>query len=91
MTERTIGQKVHQWITNLTILIPVIAALTGGALYGNSETVKDFVHGKPSPKPVIIEKENYDLIINQLIENDKRQVNATEKHRIRLGKLERWH
>ncbi|MCZ6897690.1 MAG: hypothetical protein O7D95_03125 [Betaproteobacteria bacterium] len=45
MAERTLGQKVHQWMTNVMVVIPLLGLLGGTAIYGNSETVKTWIHG----------------------------------------------
>jgi hypothetical protein len=45
MGDRTIGQKVHQWITNIAVLIPLLGGLGAATIYGNSETMKTWIHG----------------------------------------------
>lgn len=78
MTERTIGQKVGQWLSNLTVMIPLISALGLSSIYGNSETVKEMIHGKKSPLTTQnvtpdVEPVNYDRILKELIELNKKQ------------------
>jgi len=86
---RTPAQFVSDWLKNLTLMIPLLSALGLSSIYGNSQTAKNFIHGKP--EPIVIEQQNYDLIINQLLDNDAKQLKVIESYRIRLGKLEKWH
>lgn len=93
---RTIGQKVHQWLTNLTILIPILSALGLSSIYGNSDTVKKWVHGKPSPLTVEevtpeVEQINYDRIIKELIALNKKQDDRMSDMQLQINKLKEWH
>lgn len=94
---RTFGQKVHQWLTNLTILIPLLSALGLGTLYGNSDTVRNWVHdSNNSPLTVKkvtpeIEPVNYDRIIKELIELNQGQDEKIDVLDERINKLNSWH
>jgi hypothetical protein len=39
------GERAHNWAQALVTLWPVLLALMGGAVYGNSETVRNWIHG----------------------------------------------
>jgi hypothetical protein len=76
MSERTLGQKVGQWLQNLTVMIPLLSTLGFGAIYGNSDTVKKWVHGSPLTVEEVtpdVNPVNYDRIIKELIELNKKQ------------------
>lgn len=83
---RTPAKFVHDWLTNLVILVPLLSGLGGAAIYGNSDTVKKMIHGSPltvDGKPEVTPI-NYDRIIKDLIELNKQQD-------IKIGKLQEWH
>ncbi|MCZ6898267.1 MAG: hypothetical protein O7D95_06145 [Betaproteobacteria bacterium] len=95
MAERTTGQKVGQWLTNLSVLLPLIGALGAGTIYGNSETVKTWIHGD---KAVTTE----DPVLQALLTANAAQEVASdeltkelEKQRASLqsqiNKLKEWH
>jgi hypothetical protein len=77
MSERTWGQKFGQWLNNWVVLASIFSSLGGAALYGNSDTVKEFVHGKSSPLTVEditpVAPENYDRVIKEIIDKLKTQ------------------
>ena len=73
--KRTPAKFVEDWLKNLTIMIPLLSALGLTSLYGNSDTVKRFVHGSPitvDGKPEVTPI-NYDRIIKDLIKLHKKQ------------------
>ena len=84
MSRLSPGERAHNWAQALVTLWPVILALLGGAVYGNSEAVRNFIHGEPIPTAddvdKIIEggfeaqvKHSIDTIINKLDEIEKKQ------------------
>jgi len=90
MSERTFGQKVGQWLSNLTVMIPLLSTLGLSSIYGNSDTVKRLVNdflftadGTP-----IVTPDNRDKVLTDLIE-------ANKKRDIKINKLENdikeWH
>jgi hypothetical protein len=45
MSKVTAGERAHNWAQALGTLWPIILALVGGTVYGNSETVRNLIHG----------------------------------------------
>ena len=86
---KTLGQKVHQWLRNGVVLITIFTSLGGAAIYGNSETAKELIHGKP--EPIVIKQQNYDLIINALIDDNKKQDIKINNLIKKTEALEAWH
>ena len=88
MTERTLGQKVEQWLTNLKLIIPIVSLLGLSSIYGNSETVKNMVHGKPEiAEPVVVEVKQV-----KPVEHKHDNHNARfSKIESQITKLRRWH
>jgi hypothetical protein len=74
--KRTPAKFVEDWLKNLTIMLPLLSALGLTSLYGNSETVKKWVHGSPLTVEEVtpdVNPVNYDRIIKELIELNKKQ------------------
>jgi hypothetical protein len=39
------SERVHNWVSSLVAIWPLILALVGGTVYGNSESVRTWIHG----------------------------------------------
>ena len=46
----TPGERIKNWMEAAAAAWPIILFLLGGAVYGNSETVKRWIHGEPLPE-----------------------------------------
>lgn len=86
--------RVQMIVQDVRIMLPIVVTLFGGALYGNSEAVKNFVHRKPPPtvediQPVEdghLDKSVEDIILKiKLIEGD---IEALEGE---VNELQIWH
>lgn len=106
VTERTLGQKVEQWITNLKLLIPFISLLGLSSIYGNSETVKNLVHGKPevvpaepklvvevlpAVKPVEHKHDNHNARFSKIEKRVKKLETKVNANTINITTNSRWH
>jgi len=50
LSKITPGERAGNWAQALMTLWPLIIALVGAGAYGNSETIKHWVHGEPLPE-----------------------------------------
>ena len=87
---KTIGERVDQWLKNYIVL----ATLLGGTIYGNSDTVKEWVGGdshRPLKPPVIEPAKpipESDNEIMKLIEAQNIQIEAMKKQ---IARNKNWH
>jgi len=79
----TPGERAKNWMQALMTVWPIILFLIGGTVYGNSEKVRQFIHGEPLPEiigeidqPISQDihpevRQKLESIINKLAEQDK--------------------
>jgi hypothetical protein len=106
MGKITPGERAHNWSQALVTLWPIILALLGGAVYGNSETVRNWIHGaqlEPVGEVKVPTHDNFDqqtiTAINQIIEVQKKHAaeiakirSHTNKHDSDLqNQINKWH
>jgi hypothetical protein len=70
-------------IGDLRFMLPLLITLFGGTLYGNSDTVKRWVHGKPVPVP---EGETVELVGGSLEAQMRQAITLLNK---KVAELER--
>ena len=100
------SERVHNWVSSLVAIWPIVLALLGGTIYGNSETVRSFVHGKvdvPAGELADVEEgSDYAIAIRainaKLLEHDEqlkainaRRVSGDSALEARVEQLERHH
>ena len=64
MSKLPISERVHNWVQSAAALWPILIALLGGAVYGNSDTVKRWVHGPDDVVPVEVDQHELNSKIN---------------------------
>ena len=89
---RTIGQKIGQWLTNIKLLIPLLAMLGFGTAY-NAPQVKEFIHGKTEvvitegSEAVVVE----DPVTKEIIELGKKRDARMDRMQSQINQLKAWH
>ncbi len=81
----TPGERFLNWCKGAVMVWPIIVPLLGGAIYGNSQTVKDIIHGPQLPDGELADLEVNDtqaVIINAIN-------NKLKKHDAALASLKK--
>ena len=83
--KRTPAKFVHDWLTNLKVVITLITTIGLSSIYGNSETVKSLVHSKPEiVEPIVVEVKP----VEHKHDNHNARFSKIESQ---ITKLRRWH
>ena len=97
------GERAHNWAQALVTLWPILLALVGGTVYGNSETVRSWIHGADDIVPseagfneqVIHAIEQINLKLDEqdarMDKLQKRDSSDQYKLQSQINKLNRWH
>ena len=94
MGDRTFGQKVGQWLNNWVVTVSLISSLGGAAIYGNSETVKGWVHSSPLTVHEVtpeVNSENYDRVLKEIIKQNKGQNARMDGMQKQININKDWH
>lgn len=81
MSKLPFSERVHNWVQSAVALWPIIIALVGGTVYGNSETVKRWVHGADD---IIPSEENFNQQVIHAIEQINGKLNELQEGQARL-------
>ena len=98
--KRTPAKFVHDWLTNLKVVITLITTIGLSSLYGNSETVKSLIHSKPgiveikpvpTIKPVEHKHDNHNARFSKIEKRVKKLETKVNANTINITTNSRWH
>jgi tRNA(Ser,Leu) C12 N-acetylase TAN1 len=95
----TPGERMKNWAEALMTLWPIILFLIGAGAYGNSETVKQWIHGPDDVVPVEMTDNEHNTKINAKFSEIEERIEKLEAESERddgglqsqINKLKQWH
>ena len=84
------GERIKNWMEALAAVWPIVLFLLGGAVYGNSDTVRAWIHGPDEIAPV---EQSYNEVFNKInqkfLEQDERMDKLEKRDSVDQYKLQK--